>query len=242
MGEWKMPQLVFPLPPWWMGHPPPPHPHPGLFVHRPQVQRPPDPFNDNLRRFGQAVGNDGQQHQNQQHQAHMVENGLLKEEIDILKKKHEANLAKTQLEHDTGRRVLNEKIGTMEAEHGRAMGQHHNEWEAHHTASKQEMQNKIDELQRQLDVYLYDRDMKGSISMKKDLEYLRGVFKEYEIAHKNLMEAYREMTKHATLTQDSKETHKIVLVPWEQYDKLTRRIDSLFFAFAQRHSKHPTHT
>jgi hypothetical protein len=100
------------------------------------------------------------------------------------------------------------------------------------------MQNKIDELQRQLDVYLYDKDMKDSISMKKDLEYLRGVFKEYEIAHKNLIEAYGEMTKHATLTPD----HKIVVVPWEQYDKLTRRIDSLFFAFAQRHSKHTTHT
>jgi hypothetical protein len=136
MGEWKMPYPVFH--PWGMQQQQPSHyppTHSRLFVS------PGPPLQHVLSMFNQAVANDVPQQAQKteivgrdQHQAHMAENGRLREEMEILKKEHEAKLAQKHLEHDAGHRVLTKKIGTMEAEHGRAMGQHHSDWEAHHTA------------------------------------------------------------------------------------------------------------
>jgi hypothetical protein len=146
----------------------------------------------------------------------MVENGRLKEEMEILKREHEANLAKKHLEYDAGHRVLTERIGTMEVEHGRAMGKHHNEWEAHHTASKQELQLEIDRLNAQLDACKGSRDSKTELEIKEELKALNMKYKIIHNAEFNLMTAYDALVRNTTEIEGKtlqKQAFKVVASP-----------------------------
>jgi hypothetical protein len=157
----------------------------------------------------ESVGHD-------QHQTHMVENGRLKEEMEILKREHEAKMAKTHLEHDAGHRVLNERIGTMEAEHGRAMGQHHNEWHVFHTASKQELELEIKRLHTELAACKGSLDSKTESEIKEELKALNMKYKIIHNAEFALMTAYDALVRNTTEIEDKtlqKQAFKVVASP-----------------------------
>jgi hypothetical protein len=208
-----MPQLVFPFLPWGMGQPPPPHQQPGLFYHRQQVYpRPPDPFNENIRLFGQAVGHDAQQHQNQQHQNHIVENGRLQEQLGIMQKENQLKLEQAHLEKDAGQRVLNGQLVQLRAKHDEIL------------ASKKTLHEEHDRIRSELDGYRNMPDAKMD-ALKTQLLETKGVLKYQEMAHNHMMEAWRNVNRNSAI-MSSKE-HEMAMVPLGLFKELGTRISSL---------------
>jgi hypothetical protein len=213
MGEWKMSQFVFPFLPWGMGQPPPPHQQPGLFYHRPQVYpRPPDPFNENIRLFGQAVGHNAQQHQNQQHQDHIVENGRLQEQLGIMQKENQLKLEQAHLEKDAGQRVLNGQLVQLRAKHDEIL------------ASKKTLHEEHDRIRSELDGYKNKPDAKMD-ALKKQLLETKAVLKYQEMAHKHVVEAFREVYRKSVIM--TRGEHEMAMVPLGLFKALGTRISSL---------------